>query len=90
MTDQANDQERAEAPGLAASLGVDMSQMYQASACAFEAWGNYWAACLQARDIGDLYAANTALLADSVSLAGHVAGVRQLYHGVVAPTLNEA
>ena len=70
--------------------GCDAQDVYALSASVFDAWRNYWTALFSARGLDDLYAANTALLSDTLGLTAHAAGVRQQFAGVVTPTLNEA
>lgn len=78
------------APNPSAALGAEMAQMRQLLTCGIGAWSAYWSAGFGARDFGDLYRANTALAAETPTLAGHAAAARQRVGGRVTLTLNEA
>jgi hypothetical protein len=78
------------APSAGAILGSDVAQMGDLLTCGLQAWSAYWTAWFNARSIDDVLRANAALAAESFSLAGLAAAQRQSFHGVVAPTLNEA
>lgn len=73
----------------AGPLGSEVAQIHQLLTSGLEAWSAYWTACFGARDIVDLYRANTALAAETLTLAGHAAAERQRVGGRVTPTLNE-
>jgi hypothetical protein len=79
-----------DAPAPEAMLGSDVAQMYDLLTCNLQAWSAYWTAWFGARSLDDVLRANAALAAESFSLAGLAAARRQSFHGVVAPTLNEA
>ena len=78
------------APDPAEVLGSDVAQMYDLLTCGLQAWSAYWTAWLNARSIDDVLRANAALASEGFNLAGLASARRQSFHGVVAPTLNEA